>query len=152
MEHKPFVDLQAIADLKQEYRGLTRLDRLTRWAELLESQTDRELAPLREIEWREPPERRAVRAENSPLTVAYEDPVLRAEGLASDRLGDVMDFFEITERDAHKRSAPVTYRGRSMRAMRQAAYEPSSGRIRRSEVGYGRGSPDCSGGRCERDI
>ncbi len=36
MEHKPFVDLQAIADLKQEYRGLTRLDRLTRWAELLE--------------------------------------------------------------------------------------------------------------------
>jgi hypothetical protein len=34
MEHKPFVDLKAIADLKQEYRGLTRLERLTRWAEL----------------------------------------------------------------------------------------------------------------------
>ena len=101
MEHKPFVDLQAIADLKQEYRGLTGLERLTRWAELLESQPDRELSPLREIEWREPHERRTVRADNSPLTVAYEDPVLRAEGLASDRLGDVMDFFEITERDAH---------------------------------------------------
>jgi len=80
MEHKPFVDLQAIADLKQEYRGLTRLERLARWAELLESQPDRELAPLREIEWQEPQVRRAVRADNSPLTVAYEDPVLRAEG------------------------------------------------------------------------
>ena len=51
MEHKPFVDLQAVADLKQEYRGLTRLERLARWAELLESQPDRELSPLREIEW-----------------------------------------------------------------------------------------------------
>jgi hypothetical protein len=101
MEHKPFVDLQAIADLKQEYRDLTRQERLTRWAELLESQPHRELEPLREIEWKEPQERRAVRADNSPLTVAYEDPVLRGEGLASDRLGDVMDFFEVTERDAH---------------------------------------------------
>ena len=86
MEHKFFVDLQAIADLKQEYRALTRQERLTRWAELLESQPHRKLEPLREIEWKEPQERRAVRADNSPLTVAYEDPVLRAEGLASDRL------------------------------------------------------------------
>jgi hypothetical protein len=35
------------------------------------------------------------------LTVAYEDPVLRGEGLAGDRLGDVLDFFKLTERDAH---------------------------------------------------
>ena len=39
--------------------------------------------------------------DNSPLTVAYEDAVLRAEGLASDRLGDVMDFFNLTEHQAH---------------------------------------------------
>ncbi len=42
-----------------------------------------------------------VRADDSPLTVAYEDPVLRAEGLASDRLGDAMDFFELNDNEAH---------------------------------------------------
>ena len=48
-----------------------------------------------------PSEIRAYRVENSPLTVAYEDPVLRAQGLNSDRVGDCVQFFEITDGQMH---------------------------------------------------
>jgi hypothetical protein len=43
----------------------------------------------------------ALRADNSPLTVAFEDPVLYAEGLTSDKLGDALTFFETSEDNAH---------------------------------------------------
>jgi len=102
MEHKRVVDLQNLADLRPvERAALTRDERLGRWAEVLEVDPSRMLRPLHEIEYKTPDERRLARADNSPLTVAYEDSVLRAEGLASDRLGDVMDFFGLTERQAH---------------------------------------------------
>ena len=103
MEHKPLVELQTVADLTpaESRRCLTRKERLARWAEALERDPKRRLRPLHEIEWKRPHERRAVRADDSPLTVAYEDPVLRAEGLASDRLGDAMDFFELNDHEAH---------------------------------------------------
>ncbi len=48
-----------------------------------------------------PEERRAIRADNSPLTVAYEDPVLRSEGLGRDQLGDAIDFFQLSDHEAH---------------------------------------------------
>jgi hypothetical protein len=103
MEHKPRVDLQVVADLRPvETRApMTREERLARWVEALERDPKRMLRPLQEIEWKKPEERRAVRADNSPLAVAYEDPVLRAEGLVSDQLGDALDFFELTEHEAH---------------------------------------------------
>jgi hypothetical protein len=43
-----------------------------------------------------------MRADGSPLTVAYNDPVLRAAGLNSDTLGDAMRFFELSEHQAHR--------------------------------------------------
>lgn len=102
MEHKRLVDLQNLADLRPvERAALTRDERLARWAEVLEREPRRKLGPLHEIEYKTPDERRLARADNSPLTVAYEDAVLRAEGLASDRLGDAMDFFNLTEHQAH---------------------------------------------------
>ena len=103
MEHKPRVDLQAVADLSPIVSAaqLSREARLARWIEALERNPERRLRPLHEIEFMAPSARRAVRADNSPLTVAYEDPVLRAEGLKSDQLGDAMDFFGLRERDAH---------------------------------------------------
>ena len=73
MEHKPFVELQTVADLTpaESRRCLTRKERLARWAEALERNPKRRLRPLHEIEWKRPHERRAVRADDSPLTVAY---------------------------------------------------------------------------------
>jgi hypothetical protein len=102
MEHKPFSELEAIADVKDaDVVFLTREQRLERWIEALEAQSNRPLRALYEIEYRPLDERREYRADNSPLTVAYEDPVLRAQGLKSDRVGDCMDFFSLTERQIH---------------------------------------------------
>ena len=103
MEHKPRVDLQAVEDLSpvESRAPMSREERLARWVEALEREPKRILRPLHGIEFRKPDERRAIRADNSPLTVAYEDPVLRSEGLAGDQLGDAVDFFQLTEHEAH---------------------------------------------------
>jgi hypothetical protein len=103
MEHKPFLDLKVVADVTpaESRASLSREERLARLAEVLERDPHRRLRPLQEIEWKLPHERRALRTDESPLTVAYEDPVLRTEGLAGDRLGDVMDFFQLSEHEAH---------------------------------------------------
>ena len=103
MEHKPLSELSHIADLKPTTRKpvLSKRERLDRWAELLERQPDRLLRTLDEIEWQPKSVRQAMRADNSALTVAFSDPVLRADGLASDRFGDAVAFFQITEHEAH---------------------------------------------------
>jgi hypothetical protein len=104
MEHKHVDQLRSVADVQtaQTARTMTRAERLQRWIELLERDPSRRLNALGEIEYKPPSERALVRADNSPLTVAYEDAVLRTEGLASDRLGDAMNFFELTEGEAHR--------------------------------------------------
>ena len=42
-----------------------------------------------------------LREDRSPLSLAFQDKGFRAQGLSGDRLGDIMDFFELTEREAH---------------------------------------------------
>jgi hypothetical protein len=80
--------------------ALSRAERLQRWAELLE-QRGGCVAALRATEFLPWPERRAMRADDSALTVAFADPVLRAAGLASDRYEDGLTFFELTDDEAH---------------------------------------------------
>ena len=103
MEHKPFVELQAIAEVRspdaQEW--ISREQRLERWIALLRADPERKLRSLNEIEHLPQASRRECRSENSPLTVAYEDPILRAAGLKSDRVGDCTDFFDLSDREMH---------------------------------------------------
>ena len=103
MEHKPFVELQALAQVKsiEAATTMTPEQRLKRWIELLEGEPERKLRSLHEIEYLSRPERRQCRADNSPLTVAYEDPILLAAGLKSDRVGDCTDFFQLSDRQMH---------------------------------------------------
>ena len=106
MEHRPLSELSSVADLKihEEVKApvvLSKRERLDRWIELLDKSPDRELKTLEEIEWKPKAERRALRADGSALTIAYADPVLRTAGLLSDRFGDAVDFFQISEHDAH---------------------------------------------------
>ena len=103
MEHRTVIELQAIADVKQidAARAMSREERLQRWIEVLEANPGRKLNSLNEIEYLSAFEREACRADNSPLTVAFEDPVLRAQGLKSDRVGDCLQFFGLTERQVH---------------------------------------------------
>ncbi|WP_414473950.1 hypothetical protein [Microvirga sp. M2] len=99
MEHKDLDYLRSVADVQP--RPLTQEERLDRWITLLERDPTRRLNSLGEIEYKPPTERALVREDNSPLTVAYEDPILRADGLASDRLGDAMRYFGLTDGQAH---------------------------------------------------
>jgi len=87
---------------------------------MLEREPTRVLQSLDEIEWKPKAERRNIRADSSPLTVAFEDPVLRVEGLASDRLGDASDFFALSAHDAHFALCSCMY-GRTMTAGQAAA-------------------------------
>ena len=80
---------------------MTREQRLERWIGLLKADPERTLRSLHEIEHLSAACRRECRAENSPLTVAYEDPILRSAGLTSDRVGDCTDFFELSDKQMH---------------------------------------------------
>jgi hypothetical protein len=81
--------------------GMSRRERLERWAELLEQQSERCLSTIEGTEFGDRREREAKRADNSPLAVAFEDPVLRAEGLRSDRVGDAVEFFDLRQDQVH---------------------------------------------------
>ncbi|TKT74670.1 hypothetical protein [Aquamicrobium sp. LC103] len=89
---------------------MTRSERLERWASLLDRH-DEPINALRRIEYMSAYERRALRGDQTPLSVAFADPVLREEGLESDRLGDVMDFFQLTDADAHRLLCDCHYHG-----------------------------------------
>ena len=80
---------------------LSRGERLERWAELLEREPERRLPALHGIEYGTPEERLAYRADGSPLSVAYADPVLRAAGLEGDTVGDAAEFFGLSHEQLH---------------------------------------------------
>lgn len=104
MEHKRVDQLRSVADVEAALPQtfMTRRERLERWAELLERDPRRRLHSLGEIEFHPRDTRHLMRADESPISVAYADPVLRAAGLAGDKLGDAIAFFELSEGDAHR--------------------------------------------------
>ncbi len=80
---------------------MPKRQRLERWAEALERAPQRRLRSLYETEYASRRRRYALREVNSPLTIAFQDPVLRAEGLRSDRYGDTLKFFELSHGELH---------------------------------------------------
>ena len=77
-----------------------RRDRLERFALLLET-SQAPIQLFQRIEYMPDSARRRVRTDASPLAVAFRDPVLRAHGLAGDRLGDAIQFFHLSQGEAH---------------------------------------------------
>ena len=102
MEFRYPEQLRRIADISDAPKVMSRRERLDRWAELLARNPGRMLKTLDEIEFKPAQMRAQMRADNSPLSIAFADPVLREEGLRSDRLGDALAFFRITEHQAHR--------------------------------------------------
>lgn len=86
-----------------------RRERLERLARLLEAHNG-PVQMLTQIEYLRRAERLLLRHDGSPLTIAYNDPVFRAQGLAGDRLGDAMAFFSIDDREAHHLFCDCHYR------------------------------------------
>jgi hypothetical protein len=100
MKHQPIHEIDATADIEQ-VAALSRRERLQRWADLLSRDPHRQLKPLSRVEYCAERERALLRAENSPISVAAADPVLRDAGLQGDTLGDAQGFFELSAAEAH---------------------------------------------------
>jgi hypothetical protein len=105
MEHRPLEEIRSAATVvpitlsRQDRRQLRRA-RLERLAGVLE-QHEGILNLFSRVEYLPAAERSLLRASDSPLTIAYRDPVLRAQGLTGDRLGDAIEFFDLSAREAH---------------------------------------------------
>jgi hypothetical protein len=112
MRYQPLEEILNRAAALEASPILSRRERLARWAELLGRNSSRLLQPLKFIEFYAPTERRKLRAEQSPIAVAYADPVLRAAGLAGDTLGDAERFFGLTDKEAHFLLCDCHWRGR----------------------------------------
>jgi hypothetical protein len=115
MKHQSIAELTTIADVQRTKTVMSRRDRLERWAECLEREPQRPLRSLDGIEYGTETQRREARENNSPLSVAFADPVLREEGLRGDKLGDALDFFEMSHGEAHRVLCSCMH-GRTMQA------------------------------------
>ena len=104
MQHKTLKEIRKVADILPAWlspRPLSKHERLELWAEALERQGAQRLNTLFQIEYLSPAERELLRVDDSPLTVAFGDPRLRAEGLAGDTIGDAVAFFQVSEMELH---------------------------------------------------
>ncbi len=103
MKLKTLEELKRVAEVRPPLTRdrMSKRQRLERWAEVLELAPQSYLRSLYETEYTSRHRRYALREDNSPLTVAFQDPVLRAEGLKSDRYGDVLKFFELSDGELH---------------------------------------------------
>jgi len=99
MERKTVDELKGVAEIHGAQ--MSKQQRLLRWADLLDRQANRMLNSLMEVEYASPQARAEMQVDNSALSIAFEDPVLRAEGLKSDKFGDAANFFELSEDEAH---------------------------------------------------
>ncbi|MET0596986.1 MAG: hypothetical protein ABWZ57_03865 [Mesorhizobium sp.] len=138
MKHQTLEQLQTIAEVRSDTAEpvLGRDDRLRRWAELLERDPGRRLATLGGTEYQPVRIRDRMRAEASPLTVAFDDPLLRGQGLADDSYGEAKRFFEMSDWQLH-RVVCYCHFGETVRAgaaarLVRAAVEPRTllGRLR----------------------
>ncbi|WP_214477445.1 hypothetical protein [Mesorhizobium sp. dw_380] len=104
MKHQTLEELQSIADINPLAAALlrTKTQRIERWAELLERDPTRRLVSLTGTEHLHPSVRAEARAAGSPITVAFEDSLLRASGLKSDSYGEAKHFFELSDWELHE--------------------------------------------------
>ncbi len=103
MKLKTLEELKQVAEVRSPLKRdrMSKQERLERWAEVLDLAPQGYLRSLYETEYTSQDQRDALREDNSPLTVAFQDPVLRAEGLQSDGYGDAIKFFELSDDDLH---------------------------------------------------
>jgi hypothetical protein len=113
MKHRSLDEIKSEANVvafAPPSRQTLRRARLQRFATVLERH-EGPVNPLSRIEYLPRPQRLMTRADDSPLTIAYRDTELRAEGLASDRLGDAMTFFDLSPGEAHHLLCDCHYMG-----------------------------------------
>jgi hypothetical protein len=102
MKHQTIDQLQSVAAVDERCPALTRQERLELWAERLERNPQRLLRALHETEYQRPNVRDGMRRDDSPISVALEEPALRASGMASDTYGEAKRFFELNDEELHR--------------------------------------------------
>ena len=104
MRHQTLDQLQTVADVASDPPRvpMTREQRFQRWAELLEQLKDQSVMALSGTEYQPPAIRGAMRSPGSALTVAADDPILRADGLKDDTYGEAKRFFEISDMQLYR--------------------------------------------------
>ena len=113
MRHQRIADIGAEAALTLlKAPTLSRRERLERWAELLEREPHRRLKALSRVEFVAERDRALMRDDDTPISVAFADPALRAAGLEGDTLGDAQRFFELSSPEAHELLCDCHYWGR----------------------------------------
>jgi hypothetical protein len=111
MRHQPLADIRALI-ASAEPAAMSRRERLRRWQELLRREPDRAYATLQRVEFYSETEQDRLRANGSPLALAYADPVLRAAGLGGDTIGHARRFFGLSSDDMHYLVCDCHFRGR----------------------------------------
>jgi hypothetical protein len=103
MKHNSLDELQRVAVVHAEPANepMSRSDRLARWAELLERQPHRLLSTFPGTEYQTVEARDVMRGDESPISVAFADPLLRGEGMRDDTYGEAKRFFEISDWQLH---------------------------------------------------
>jgi hypothetical protein len=103
MKHHTPEQMQNIAQVEPFFHlhGMSRRQRLERWADVLEEIPHRHLDTLHETEFQSSDERNELRCDYSPITVAFRDPVLHSAGMNSDTYGEAIRFFEICDEELH---------------------------------------------------
>ena len=112
MRYQRLDQVRAHAGITEVRPPMTRQQRLRRWADVLRREGARPLEALRWVEFYAQPERRHLRRDRSPIAFALADPVLRAEGLTGDTLGEAQLFFGLSDDDAHKLLCDCHFNGR----------------------------------------
>jgi len=102
MRHQTLDQLHAVAEVNTVQPVMSRAQRLTRWAQLLERDPSRLVTALARTEYRAPAERDVMRGDGSPISVAAADPILCDEGLKGDSYGEAKRFFELTDNQLHE--------------------------------------------------
>ncbi|MEY9774276.1 hypothetical protein [Sinorhizobium fredii] len=128
MNYHPREKLNNIAAVRADVRppATVREERLARWALLLDQDPDRYLATLSETEFQPEFTRDCMRHDGSPLAIAFEDPVFRAEGLEDDSYGEAKRFFALSDRQLHRvvcscRSGATVRSGKAAEYVREIA-------------------------------
>lgn len=105
MERKTLDQVGRVAEVRIDHAltsELSRDQRLTRWAELLEAQPERRLNTLLGTEYQSWETRETMRVSGSPISVAYDDPVLRADGMKDDSYGEAKRYFSLSDQQLHE--------------------------------------------------
>jgi hypothetical protein len=104
MEYQTLDTLGQVAELYPDIPAENRMsnqERLQRWADLLSQAPARQLSTLEGTEYVSGSRQAEMRSDNSPISVAFADSLLRRDGLKSDTYGEAKRFFGLSDSELH---------------------------------------------------